>query len=64
MFYVILTVALIYSVAAFVLRDAPPRVARIFWALVWAMVTAAAVLVVALIRNPALERTLFGPLGL
>jgi hypothetical protein len=62
-FYLVLVVGLVYSVAAFVLRDAHPRVARLFWGLVWLLLAAAAALVVALMRNPALYRAFFGPLG-
>jgi xanthosine utilization system XapX-like protein len=60
LFDVALLVGMLYAIAAFALRNAPPPVARVLWGLVWLLMLATAVLVVALIRDPALNRAFFG----
>lgn len=62
MFYFVLLVALVYSFAAFGLRNAEPRVARIFWGLVALLVVGMILLVLALVYVPGFQRNFFGPL--
>jgi hypothetical protein len=64
MFYFVVLVGLVYAVAAFILRNADPRIARWLWIEVGALAVAAAVLIVVLVRYPAFFRAFFGPLGL
>ena len=64
MLYIVVLVGLVYSLAAFGLRNADPRVARWFWWLVYLLLVCAAALIVALVRDPLFYRAFFGPLGL
>ena len=59
MFFFVLFVGLVFSVAAFVLRNAEPRIVRVFWWLVALLAVGIAILVVALIRDQSLYRAFF-----
>lgn len=61
MFFLVLFVGLVFSVAAFALRNAERRIVRIFWWLVALLAVGIAILVVGLIRDEHLYRAFFSP---
>lgn len=62
-YFAVLLVGLAFSLAAFFLRNAERRVARILWWLVAVLAAGIGVLVVLLAQNPALYRAFFPRVG-